>query len=357
MRLSLILFVTLFVSSCQAGGGARAPEALTFSQPGALGMFDPSLRGDPNGQTLWMSYSSGASDFTISTRLARSDDQGATFQDQGVVVFQGNVTPLPPPTNSGIWQYEVSNLVYDQDAPAGEKWKLMAFRYLVAGGSHLYQHSWMALKTSATIPSGWSSERKLFTGAGYDAADDNSIIGPPEIPLDQLAGPGGTKPLSDCAAFTEPGFLSKAGALYLAIGCATGGPSDRIVLLQLSHPAETWSYVGVLVTNADSPAGFTGLSAAELTSVRGTDYLIVSPAASSGGYQGCLVYQFASLAAAEIERQNGKPVLINAIPSTGAFNNGACSYDPLATQSGILYLNQTQAPASPIQIFKSFLNL
>src|SRR5262249_54176872 len=131
------------------------PEALIFSQPGPLGMFDPALEGDPDGKTLWMSYSSGASDFSISTRLARSNDHGQTWADQGLVIFQGSVVALPAPVNTGIWQYEVSNLVYDQDAPSSERWKAVAFRYLVAAGQHLYQHSWIALKTSASVTSGW----------------------------------------------------------------------------------------------------------------------------------------------------------------------------------------------------------
>jgi hypothetical protein len=319
-------------------------------------MFDPSLRGDPNGSTLWMSYSSGASDFTISTRLARSDDHGNHWADQGIVIFQGAVTPLPSPLNSGIWEYEVSNLVYDQDALAAEKWKVAAFRYLTAGGSHLYDHSWIALKTSAATTTGWSSERKLFTGAAYETSD-NSIIGSPEVQLNQIAGPGGTTPLSDCAAFTEPGLLSKPGALYLALGCATGSANDRIVLLKLTHPAETWSYVGVLVKNSDAPAGYSGFSAAELVSVAGTDYLIVSPA-SGTGYRGCLAYRIANLSAAQVARSNGQLIAVKTVPDNGAYNDGACSYDPLATQSGILYLSQG-APGSsqPIQIFKSFVTL
>ncbi len=340
--LSFVLY--LFTSVVYATPPAQ-PISLSLP-PGNAGIFDSSLEGAPDGSTLWMSYSTlGLStdhvNLGIGTRLASSTDHGAQWHDQGVNLYQPIAQALPASDNQGFWEYEVSSLVYDQDAPPNQRWKVFAFRYLQIGVRKLFDHSWISLKTASAPNGTWSNERKIFTGSLY-VTGDNSFIGLPEVPLHLISDGSGGKPLSDCAAFTEPGAISKPGALYLALNCATGSSHDRIVLLKLSHPSETWSYVGVLVRNSEAPKGFTGLSAADLVSVKGIDYMLASP--TLAGYKGCVLYQFASLASGQLVKQNGVPISQTVIPDDGSDNNGACSYDALATASGILYLRQFLNP-------------
>jgi hypothetical protein len=354
----------------------KPPRAVMLNQPGTLGSFDPSLQSAFAGLAhslgtqwaVWLSYSSAAPSsmfanpgpmadrIRISTRLALSSDEGATFADVAEV-NPAMETPLPAPINFGIWQYEVSSLVFDAGAPAAEQWKLFALRYLEAQGARLNQHLWIALRTASDPRGTWSAERKLFTGSIYDTVDDDPIVGPPEVKLNLLYDDAGHAVLSDCAAFAEPGALSKPDGLYLALNCATGGANDRIVLIKLTHPAETWSYVGVLLGPSDAPHGYVGLSAADLFTLGGKDHVVVSPVDAQGLYRGCLVYDFSAIAQAQLVRANGAPVTTSTVPDAGAFLNGACTYDAGATVPGVLFFERpADFPATPISIYASFVN-
>jgi len=98
---------------------------------------------------------------------------------------------LPPPNEAlaAAWSHEVGRLVHDEFAPAGTEWKLMWHRYLtVYNGAklRLFEHGWISLRSAPSPEGPWSAERKLFTGLGYDTANDVTI-GAPEFAQTDLA--------------------------------------------------------------------------------------------------------------------------------------------------------------------------
>jgi hypothetical protein len=185
----IIILSALLLVSCGGGGGGNSisPNRITFTGGGELGIFDPSIARDPADTRVWMSYSAVDSSqyystdlyWSVSIRLAYSDDNGGTWQDGGVVVAPftentvGPMTVHPPQTlidagSQGIWQSETSSLIFDPGAPAGERWKLIWFQYLNADlTSYFLDYSWIAMKTSATpIELATATPVKLFGGFG-----------------------------------------------------------------------------------------------------------------------------------------------------------------------------------------------
>ena len=65
---------------------------------------------------------------TITTRLAYSDDQGATWTDLGSRI--NDISEPPAGSKAQTWVNEVSSLVYDPYAPQPERWKLFWHHYL-----------------------------------------------------------------------------------------------------------------------------------------------------------------------------------------------------------------------------------
>lgn len=338
---------SLQISFAGVGGGA-----------GSRGIFDPSLATDPLTGRLWMAYSEvldsalwPGQNSWIQTRLSYSDDAGATWTDSGVVInpAQDVTLPLAPPNNAGTWVNEVPSLVRDAAAPAGERWKLMWHRYLAVNGVRVFEHGWIALKT-ASVPAGpWSAERKLFVGSSYNAASD-VIIGAPELRLDLLH-----PDLAGAIVFSEPGLLATASGLYVALLAADGTvAAGRVILLRLPAGGATWEYRGTLLLNAvDGPAlGYHGLSAPALYEQDGGVYLIATPQTNSF-YEGTMIFRFTDLDAAQIGRSGGIPqVFFSHFGGAGSFN-GAATYVPEATASGLIY-SQAQAVAPIVfEIFRS----
>ncbi len=340
--------------SISAVPNPSGPVQITFAGVGggggSHGIFDPSLATDPLSGRIWMSYSEvldsamwPGQNIWIQTRLAYSDDAGLTWTDSGNVInaAQDVTLPLAPPNNAGTWVHEVSTLVRDPYAPASERWKLMWHRYLLVNGVRAFDHGWIALR-SAPDPSGtWSAERKLFVGSIYDTAD-NVIIGPPEVQLDQLHAD-----LNSAVVFSEPGLLVNSSGLYVSILAADGTvAAGRVILVRLPTGGSTWEYRGsFLVSSTDGPAlGYDGLSAPALYQQDGGYNLIVTPQTASF-YEGTLLFRITDLDAATIERSGGVPqAFFTHFGTSGSFN-GASTYVPEATASGLIYCEvQTVAP-------------
>jgi hypothetical protein len=59
----------------------------------------------------------------VRTRLARTDDQGASFVEvaANLTSFPDVTLPLAPPNDAGTWIAEVSSLVWDEGALPAER--------------------------------------------------------------------------------------------------------------------------------------------------------------------------------------------------------------------------------------------
>lgn len=360
-----------------AATATPTPRRITFGGIGAHGIFDPSLAKDPSSSRLWMSYSAvdpsvawpTQNPNVVSTRLAYSDDQGATWTDFGCVnpVQDVDLTAFAP-TNAGTWQNEVSSLVFDPGAPTSERWKLIFHHYLVLNNIRsLAAHSWLGMKVAASPADlALAVEKKLFSATTYDHVNDSTtgptkspLAGAPSIALDTAF------PALDRCIFSEPALMATSNSLYLALLCAnvdtSGGTTlihHRVDLLGCGSPCDTtvagsWTYLGSVLQDAQAAAlGFDqGFSAPDLWQ-SGTDtYLSVTPVSSTpfdGYYNGCRIFKFSNLSTASLS---------STLPTfrvdglSGSFN-GAGTYLPEATGCGFLY-SQVESATDRFRIMDS----
>lgn len=342
------LLLSLTLLSCGDGGSgspAAPPTELQFPGVGPKGIFDPSIERETATGRLWMAYSEvsdspmwpGRND-SVRTRLARSDDAGASWKDLGIVVnpSQDVTLPQPAPLEAGTWNQEVPALAEDPGAPPAERWKLFWHRYLWVNGSRRFEHGWIAMKTAPAPDGPWSAERKLFVGSLYEAVND-ATIGPPEVKLHTLHAD-----LAGCLAATEPGLLATADALYVVLVSAEGPANGRIALLRWRHASPGWEYRGSFLAGA--------FTAPELFLKGATPYVIVTPQINDL-YSGTHVYRIADLEHAVID-----PVPVLQFTGTPGSHNGASGYDPAASASGILYSEAVLTPPIRFRIYRSGLN-
>ncbi len=349
---------------------------ISFANVGASGIFDPSIADTPPGERMWMSYSAvdpspgwpDTNTRTMTTRLAYSDDRGATWSDLGAVV-----NPIHEATDGAerrTWSNEVSSLVYDPLGAADARWKLFWHHYPAIGEDRQFQHGWIAYKQAAT-PQGLAAatEIKLFGAKGYKDVNNvkfgetaSPLGGPPAIRVNTLGGGA-----DDCIALSEPGAMATKDGLYLAAGCYAFRPipphvEGRIILMKCAagcspQQSDSWKVIGTVLSAKDAKAyGAGGVSAADLFEQNGKAYLIVSPVGNRpvrGAYQGCYVFRFSSLANGTLEQSNGQHTVIKKIMGQPGTFNGACTYAPGATTAGFLYSEIKFADRPIFQIFKS----
>lgn len=394
------LFFIFSLVACGGGGGSSSPsvplspEQVTFSGAGELGIFDPSVTFDPATGNLWMSYSTVETStfyastlyWAVSVRLAFSTDNGASWQDAGVVVapkVEALVGPMTeahpggsiPAGSQGIWQSETSSLVYDPSAPAAERWKLVWAQYLNANLTSFFaDHGWIAMKTASTpLDLATATPVKLFGGAGLQADGSNTgspvfspTGGAPAIQLNtdlsRSLGGANLAELNLCI-FAEPGLHATSSAVYLAAFCAdtaTTPLSAYIVYFRCLSPcnmtsATSWEYLGRLLTPADAQAatGDHHYQAPALVEDSGKTYLLVTSVDSTSGerYNGCRVYEFIDVDSNELRRNNGQLVEVSRVDGEPGTHNGACA--TFASLQGGILLSQFEA-ASPAETFKVY---
>ena len=404
------VFLLFYLSACGGGGSSApvtpAPERITFSGAGDLGIFDPSVVRDTVSSRLWMSYSSVETSpnypsslyWAVSIRLAYSDDNGVSWNDAGVAASPavertdfGPITAAPPvgviPADSiGIWQSEMSSLIYDPAAPAGEEWKLIWLQYLHAGLTSFFaDYSWVAMKMAST-PMGLASASsvKLFGGAGLQP--ENSITGAPvfsptggtpviQLNTDITQTPGGpdVSELNLCI-FAEPGLHVTNSDMYLAIFCAdastiaaTGKATEYLVYFRCSNPcamtsAASWEYLGRLLspTDAQAATGDDHYQAPSMVEKNGKTYLVVTPVntASENRYNGCRIYEFSDVNSAPLLRNiGGQLIEVARIDGDANSFNGAC--DGYSGLEGGVLLSQfgTRGTADAFKMYKSQVSL
>jgi len=364
--------------ACECDGGCdfegRERERILFLDVGRHGIFDPSLEAEAGGGSrVWMSYSAVEApespecrnpedpfsrNMQVETHLAFSDDYGATWQEQELVNEAENFClPFEPPRHIGTWVHEVSTLVRDPSAPAEERWKLFWHRYMwvddddPATDDRLFQHGWIAMRTSPDPASGWSGERKLMVGSLYSDESD-ATIGPPEIRLNEVF-----PELADCVLFTEPGALGTADGLYLAMNCFQMPPStdgNRIVLLK--RDAGGWHLAGTLLGAQDAAAfGYDRFNGAEMYSSGARAFLIATPGAGDG-YAGCMLFEILDPDAALLARDpDDVPAILLTVQGTEGSLNGACGCDAQSFCGGIIQGEVfPDDPPAAFRLFKTF---
>jgi hypothetical protein len=374
---SAILAVASLAES--ASRVARKAEVLLAGAPDR-GIFDPSIAGA--GRQLYMTVSGVSSTAAgsslgvtaVRTYLARSQDQGRTWQLVGGVVnpdVEASLDDFPSP-HRGRWQNEVAALAFDPGASHPARWKLFWHQYLNVNGDRRFEHGWLAYKEAET-PEQLASARpvKLITARGYDPVNDQSarrtkppLAGPAVIRIQNLH-----RDLASCAAVSEPGVLAKPDALYLALICFRGslfgllGVSNHVVLLKCGRPCdatrpEGWSYAGTVFSQRDAEAlGMRKLSAADLFTHDGHSFVIVSPVGTvpgEGAYKGCAVFPFEDLATGAITRdRDGRPRLDAFVELDKNSFNGACAFMPDGPHRGLV-IGQVDFAARPGGIEPTF---
>ncbi len=381
-----LLLAALFNNPCASSGPA---EKLTVSGAGTSyatkGIFDPALTEDPSAGRIYMSYSAvdpaptwwaPINYHTVSTRIAYSDDCGRSYTDSGNAINQaidvilGDGVGPDWTDDAGTWHNEVSRLVYDPGAKAGEEWKLFWHHYLIQNqlgdptDYRQFQHGWIAYKAAST-PEGLSSatEVKLFGAAGYDSINEiqnnatsrSPLGGPPAIMLNTL-----DTDLNGCLIFSEPGAYARGSDLFVSLVCYELGPANnRVILLKISAQddlsvAGNWEYIGTLFQTADAVAlGYEKFSASELFRSSVGDSLMVTPVSDISGedkYNGCLLFKFSDIDSGTL---SGSPDIIKTISGTSGSFHGACTYHDSASSSGFLYSELVPSETDLFQIYKS----
>ncbi len=275
----------------------------------------------------------------IETRLAYSDDQGGAWTDAGPINPTVDFcTGHPGPLNAATFVNETSSLVVDPYAPASQRWKLFWVEYLAINdgvystATRHFDISWIGERT-APDPSGpWSAPSKAFVGWGYNAAQADSYLGPPQTHLDAL-----DPALSDCYVFVEPGVIATSSGLYMALTCHTvPDTNERIILLQLT--GGTTQYRGILLRNTDAVAySRSGYEAGDLFQDGGRTFLLATLIRPDYSYESCLAFEVADLNSAALRRDSGGyPVPFFKVDVSTSLHNGACTFDPHAAQAGVI---------------------
>jgi hypothetical protein len=333
------------------------------------GVFDPSLADTGLVGRAWMSYSavdpsprwSDKNTRTVTTRLAYSDDHGATWTDLGRV---NDIKEFSRGAKGATWINEVSSLVFDPGAAPAERWQLYWHHYMSIGDNGQFSNGWIGYKGAAT-PEGLitAKEVKLFGGRVYEKANNDSasetsppVGGPPVIQLDTLHSD-----LAYCLALTEPGAMATSTGVYMAMVCVQPrvhnilgmlgiglfGTRGSTILLRCDapcHPASptAWRYISTLLTDDDAKAfGSIGFAAPDLFMQSGQSYLLISPTSNdpvNGSYNGCFVTRFVDLDRGIISRTpSGQFAKLKTIQGHQNTFNGACTYQPSVSASGFVY--------------------
>lgn len=362
----VIFAMSVMLSGIASAASPRVGVPITLRPAGSEGIFDPSLADTPQGRRAWMSFSSvnpsprwpAENTRTVTTRLAYSDDHGATWTDLGFAI--NDISEADRGADARTWVNEVSSLVYDRFAPEAGRWKLFWHHYLYRDGRGSFQNGWIAYKAAST-PQGLrnATEVKLLAGRGYNASNDSRfgatgspLAGSPLVRVDRLG-----KDLNFCMAASEPSVLATASGLYLSLSCygpkgfplfamLTGAAEPVVVLLKCDAPcrperAGSWRYIATLLTPQDARGtGANHYSASDLFAVGDRLYIMSSPVSNvpvRGSYHGCRVFGFTDIAAGRLESDRTGPKILESIEGEAGSFNGACTYSQAVTTSGVMY--------------------
>ncbi len=320
------------------------PLSIIGDPPAARGIFDPDVEYPVGAAQGVMAYSAVLATNSISTRIAVSSDQGASWTYVANANTSGPLsipvvstsTRCPGGTCNGQWTHEVSSLIQDADDPdANRRWKLFTHSYLVLPGDVLaYDLGHIALHVAKDPAGPWTTEGAAL---GWDSESPISSSG-------ASANVSKFAQLKDCVALTEPSAQWRNGGIIdLAVGCATAANTIRIELFRSLDHAKTFLYTARLVQAKDALClGGTSpqVNAADLFRAGGKSYVSVSVPGPNflgfTGYRGCHILELTSGGDGLARDSLGAPIVARKIDATDNRFIGACSAADGATAMGYL---------------------
>lgn len=318
------------------------------------GYGDPSLEYDSATGTLWMAYSwlntqisdpvpPVIFDLGVRTRLARSDDNGATF----TLVRSVNDMEMEAHPDSGVlgWStHEVATLVQE----ASGDWQILWLKYFNPFGTMTgvdERQEFLYWRTTAASPDLLGDNSVVW---GKSAATSTSW----GAPIDFNAIPE----LADCILQTEPGMFALNNETYLATSCLvvdqTGRRTDLERIELLRQTPAGYSYVGRILDGQDAAdLGVDAIEQADISVARdGSMILVVTPIILNAdpSHQGCIVFTFDNFAAASISRDNAGVAIPRAIITAdgNSLGPGLCTYDA-NSDTGVLLVITTVTGSGP----------
>lgn len=336
---------------------ASCPEVLIVGDPHSelngvpdpfRGYGDPSLEYDATTGTLWLANSwlntqisdlgpPVVFDLGVGTRLARSDDNGASF----TFVRTVNEMQMEAHPDTGVmgWStHEVSTLVKE---PAGT-WQILWLKYFNPFGTVTgvdERQEFLYWRTTAATPDALGDNSAVWgtfaaTSASWGAPFDFNSI--PE--------------LADCIIQSEPGLFAFNGETYLATSCLVADASGRRTDLErielLRQTPTGYDYVGTILDAQDAAdLGVDTIEQADISVARdGSVILVVTPIILNADpdHQGCMVFSFDDFASATIARDtSGVAIPRTIITADGnSLGPGLCTYDA-NSDTGILLVITT----------------
>jgi uncharacterized protein (TIGR03437 family) len=363
---------TLTSSSCTAITLNSDPAATTAF----AGYADPTIREDPQTNTLWMAYSyphtiaSGGSEYQgIDTHLSYSTDGGKTWNYEGALYTSQQVTN-PVTGQTDYTANEVMNLL-PQVVNGVTYWYGIHSLYNVppggGGGSSLqsYTKRWeiaMTAGTATTGPMGLTNATPQFLGQSIDSY-------PQDFPITQDLTSLNSQ-LGGCTQFYEPALIMSGNNLYLFLSCTGPPPSEMFyAVFTTSDPQDyagnwVWTYVPQASTpfanerDAMSVGSHLGTGATYITQMDvawsktpGVLLAIMTAAYndSSGKMSlGCAAAELASVDPPMFVYNSQGQVQVDAViasPDSVANGPGSCTYSPdSATGMIMAHLQTAKAP-------------
>ena len=342
--------------------GTRCPPihvagSADAATPTFKGQADPALLRDPAVEgRLWMLFShlegrlaQGAGGEAVglphvSTRLARSDDGGQSWQ-LAATVWDAPLAPDPEAKGPDSYFGSESTALAAGRAAGVTTWYSARISYFlepVTAYRPRYASSWTlrvaAVRGESPVALGQAEEAVLGTATTAAAYG-------PDTRLDAL-----DPALGDCGLWNNPALFAEAGRLYLLAECvvfSAGGREDparnRIVLLSTTPagaaPAWRWTYGGVVADHALARAlgGEDVVSPYVATGRDGARLLVITPRRDGVG-QGCAVLLLDALSPPRLRRDPaGAPVVVarQAEAPAAGWHTGACTYSA-ASATGLI---------------------
>jgi hypothetical protein len=289
----------------------------------------------------------------VATRLARSDDGGATWIHDAVVWDSPLLADPERLAPASYFGSETPSLTAVGDA-AGVTWYSVRLGYFlepVTAYAPRYATSWVMRVTAArsASPAALGGSAESVIGTATTAA-----VYAPHVRANQLS-----LTLATCGFFNNPAVFFEAGRLYLVAECLefdSGQVSEarsRMVVLRTrptgAPPTWGWEYVGVLAERALArELGGERLVSATITRAGdGTLLFLATPMAGSAGIpgQGCVAIELASIDPPAVRRNASGGVIVRARQTAAAdagWHTGACTHDPRSA-TGIVSVAATTA--------------
>ncbi|MFY9328883.1 MAG: hypothetical protein WAO76_12850 [Georgfuchsia sp.] len=332
------------------------------TNPGTFkGFADPSLAHDPaTSGRVWLAYSwphvvvgqdqvgNTVQLAAVENRLARSDDNGATFHLVGTLWPDEAVTDPEGSGEIGRISSETASLAVIKNA-SGTTWYGAHLSYFLrpqTGYNPNYSTSWQVRIGAAVSPDALATSPETVLGVSTTAPAYH-----PAVLLDQLAGLS----IQHCGMLNNPTLFTQNDTLYLVVECLAfvgttldfANSSTRVFATLPNGAPSSWSwrYVGLLADHqlavelSDDTIQQPDVSLA----ADGTPIVLLTRAHADPAVQigtagdGCLALELKSIDPPVLARDSfGKVVVRAEIRGTRL---GACSHDP-ASVTGIVAHSQ-----------------